>query len=72
MYFAINFFQHCYTELDEAKCLNLSELRLLLEDRMRIYPMSSGEASSLIRASYEYSHKFGKIKNRASVMLIRE
>ncbi|KAH7648957.1 hypothetical protein FG379_001326 [Cryptosporidium bovis] len=59
-------------ELDETKCLNLSELRLLLEDRMRTYPMNSEEANSLMKSSYEYSHKFGKIKNRASVMLIRE
>ncbi|KAH8739929.1 hypothetical protein FG386_001746 [Cryptosporidium ryanae] len=59
-------------ELNDTKCLNLSELKLLLEDRMRIYPVSSEEANSMIRSSYEYSQKFGKIKNRASVMLIRE
>ncbi|KAL3129252.1 hypothetical protein CHM_3g4320 [Cryptosporidium hominis] len=59
-------------ELNGIKCLNLSELRLLLEDRMRTYPSGSDEAHTLIKSAYDYSYKFGKIKNRASVILIRE
>lgn len=55
-----------------AKCLNLCELRLLLEDRLRLHPMKSGEAHSLMKSSHQYATKFGKIKNRASVMLLRE
>ncbi|KAJ1604572.1 hypothetical protein OJ253_3591 [Cryptosporidium canis] len=39
---------------------------------MRTYPSSSEEAHTLIKSVYDYSYKFGKIKNRASVMLIRE
>ncbi|KAJ1606400.1 hypothetical protein OIY81_3219 [Cryptosporidium canis] len=42
------------------------------KDRMRTYPSSSEEAHTLIKSVYDYSYKFGKIKNRASVMLIRE
>ncbi|TRY52345.1 RNA polymerase Rpb4 [Cryptosporidium tyzzeri] len=59
-------------KLNGIKCLNLSELRLLLEDRMRTYPSGSDEAHTLIKSAYDYSYKFGKIKNRASVILIRE
>ncbi|EEA08572.1 DNA-directed RNA polymerase II subunit RPB4, putative [Cryptosporidium muris RN66] len=59
-------------KLKGAKCLNLCELRLLLEDRLRLHPMKSGEAHNLMKSSHQYATKFGKIKNRASVMLLRE
>ncbi|CDJ60053.1 DNA-directed RNA polymerase II, putative [Eimeria maxima] len=59
-------------EFKNAKCLNLCELQLILGDQLRLSVSRPAEAHNLIKASYEYSSRFGKMTVRTAVVEIRK
>ncbi|KAL8271174.1 hypothetical protein Esti_004906 [Eimeria stiedai] len=59
-------------EFRNAKCLNLCELQLILGDQLRLPVSRPAEAHNLIKASYEYSARFGKMTVRTAVVEIRK
>ncbi|CDJ40151.1 DNA-directed RNA polymerase II, putative [Eimeria tenella] len=59
-------------EFKNAKCLNLCELQLILGDQLRLSVARPAEAHNLIKASYEYASRFGKMTVRTAVVEIRK
>ncbi|EZG67405.1 DNA-directed RNA polymerase II subunit RPB4 [Gregarina niphandrodes] len=58
-------------ELEVARCLNLCELELILADQMKINSRRDPQAQAIMKASFDYAHKFGQIKNREAVVQLR-
>ncbi|PFH38654.1 DNA-directed RNA polymerase II RPB4 [Besnoitia besnoiti] len=58
-------------EFRSAKCLNLCELQLILSDQLRLPNTRSAEAQSLLKASYDYSTRFAKLRTRNVIVDLR-